>query len=196
MEAIWGDATLRRASQRLSTCVANLRSVIRTLSQPATNPTDTHTGAEGEGDRDGKARNRLDPVINTGGHYHLDPNQLHVDWWTVLDQYTQIAAATDDTTRLTHLQNAIAHIGGGLADGADYDWIETDREHARRRIIKIYAQAAQLIADTDPHQARTYSDIACQYDPLSDELARRAMAAAARLGDTDAIRDRLNVLRR
>src|SRR5262249_53900040 len=31
MEAIWPEATLRRAGQRLSTCVGNLRGVIRTV---------------------------------------------------------------------------------------------------------------------------------------------------------------------
>src|SRR5262249_26763302 len=114
----------------------------------------------------------------------------------VLDQYAQVATAGDDSARLHHLQAAIAAIGGGLADGADYDWIDTDREHTRRHMVKIYAQAAALLADTDPHQARVYSDLACQLDPLSDELARRAMRAAARVGDADAIRDRLSALRR
>ncbi len=187
MEAIWGDAKPRRAAQRLSTCVANLRGVIRAIAQPAT--------ATKDADGDGENREHIDPVINTGGHYHLDPALLHVDWWTVLDEYARVAAA-DDTTRLAHLHAAIAAIGGGLADGEDYEWIDTDREHARRRIIKIFAQAGQLLADTDPHQARAYRDIACELDPLSDELARRAMHAAARVGDADAIRDRLAALRR
>jgi DNA-binding SARP family transcriptional activator len=185
MEAIWGDAKPRRAAERLSTCVGNLRGVIRTVAQapPATE----------DGD---KNRKQIDPVVNTGSHYHLDPALLHVDWWTVLDEYAQVAAADDDTARLAHLQAAIGAIGGGLADGMDYEWIDTDREHARRRIVKIYAQAAQLLADTDPHQSRAYSDVACELDPLSDELARRAMRAAAQVGDADAIRDRSTVLRR
>jgi two-component SAPR family response regulator len=97
---------------------------------------------------------------------------------------------------LAHLQAAIATIGGGLADGTDYDWIDTDREHARRHFVKIYAQAAALLADTDPRQARVYYDLACEFDPLSDELARRSMHAAARVSDADAIRNRLATLRR
>jgi len=185
MEAIWGDATTRRAAQRLSTCVANLRSVLRAATQPHTHP-----------DSDQAHHRRIEPVVNTGSRYHLDPGPLQVDWWTVLDEYTQVAAAADDTTRLRHLQAAIAAIDGGLADGTDYEWIDTDREHARRRIIMIYAHAAQLLADTDPHQARAYTDLACDLDPLSDDLARRAMRAAASLGDGDAVRTRLAALRR
>jgi two-component SAPR family response regulator len=190
MEAIWGDATPRRAAERLSTCVGNLRGVIRTVAQTTIKPTDSGPAANGS------KRPPIEPVVNTGGHYHLDPAVLQVDWWTVLDQYAQVATASDDAARLHHLHVAIASIGGGLAGGADYDWIDTDREHTRRYTIKIYAQAAASCADTDPHQARVYSDQACQLDPLSDELARRAMHAAARVGDADAIRDRLSTLRR
>jgi len=188
MEAIWGDAKPRRAAERLSTCVGNLRGVIRTVAQPAT--------ATKDPDGDGKSRKHIEPVVNPGGHYHLDPALLHVDWWTMLDEYAQVATATDDGARLAHLQAAIAVIGGGLADGADYEWIDTDREHARRHFVKIYAQTAQLLTDADPHQSRAYFDVACDLDPLSDELARRAMHAAARVGDADAIRARLAALRR
>ncbi|MBI1758180.1 MAG: hypothetical protein HYR62_02995 [Actinobacteria bacterium] len=188
MEAIWGDATARRAAERLSTCVANLRHVLRT----ATNPPPSATNANGEG----STRTRAEPVVNTGGHYHLNPQLVDVDWWQVLDEYTQVATATDDATRLTHLNAAITHVGGGLAEGADYDWIDTDREHTRRRLVKIYAQAAQLLTDTNPRQAHTHSETACGLDPLSEELARRAMHTAARLGDADAIRTRLATLRR
>ncbi|HET8659164.1 MAG TPA: LysM peptidoglycan-binding domain-containing protein [Micromonosporaceae bacterium] len=188
MEAIWGDATPRRAAERLSTCVGNLRGVIRTVAQPSP--------ATEDGDGNEKNRKQIDPVVNTGSHYHLDPALLRVDWWTVLDEYAQVAAADDDTARLAHLQTAIGAIGGGLADGMDYEWIDTDREHTRRRTVKIYAQAAQLLVDTDPHQSRAYTDIACELDPLCDELARRAMHAAAQVGDADAVRDRLTVLRR
>jgi len=195
MEALWPDATLRRASERLSTCVANLRGVIRTAAQPPTKPDRTDTTPNGKAGNKKPAGTRIEPVINTGGHYHLDPALLRVDWWTVLDAYAHVATATDDTNRLAHLQTAIAAATGGLADGNDYEWIDTDREHVRRHLIKIHAQAADLLADTDPHQARSLCDTACDLDPLSDELARRAMRAAAAVGDTAAIRQRLTHLR-
>ncbi|GAA4474184.1 hypothetical protein [Phytohabitans houttuyneae] len=183
MEAVWGDATTRRAAERLSTCVANLRSVLRAAAQHE------------KPDQDA-AGQRIDPVVNTGGRYHLDPTLVHVDWWTVLDACTQAAAAGDDTTRLTHLRTATAAVGGALAENTDYEWIDTDRELVRRRLVTIYLDTARLLADTDPHQARTLLDQACHLDPLSDSLARHAIRAAARLGDTDAIRHRLSILRR
>jgi DNA-binding SARP family transcriptional activator len=165
MEAIWPDATVRRAEQRLSTCAANLRGVIRAVATTTHPPTDT----------DEKARGKLEPVINTGGFYRLDPSIVTVDWWTMLDQYAQVADATDDQHRLGHLLAAIADIHGPLADDTDYDWIDTDRERVRRHHIKLLAHTADLLADQDPHTSRALLDDACALDPLSDELARRAM---------------------
>jgi len=56
--------------------------------------------------------------------------------------------------------------GTRTSTSTDYEWFDTDREHARRRIVKIYAQAAQLLADTGPHQSRVFCNIACDLDPL------------------------------
>jgi two-component SAPR family response regulator len=113
----------------------------------------------------------------------------NVDWWTVVDAYTTFSSAGDDDTRRAQLHTAIdAAAGHGLADDCDYEWIDTDREHVRRRLIKIHSQAATLLADSDPHTSRRLYDTACTLDPLSDELARCAMQAAARLGDTDGVR--------
>ncbi|MEU1969664.1 LysM peptidoglycan-binding domain-containing protein [Micromonospora sediminicola] len=182
MEAIWPDVTVSRAADRLSTCVANLRTTIRSIAHTGTEPSDNAP--------------KIEPVINTGGHYHLDPNLMHVDWWTVQDAYAHIATAADDTARLAHLRTAIAAASGGLADGCGYEWIDTDREHARRRLVKIYAHAASLHADSDPAAALALYDAARTLDPLSDELTRRAMRTAARLGDGAGVRERLTALRR
>ncbi|AXH93585.1 hypothetical protein DVH21_28715 [Micromonospora aurantiaca] len=182
MEAIWPDVTVSRAADRLSTCVANLRTTIRSVA---------HTGTEPSDDAP-----KIEPVVNTGGHYHLNSNLLQVDWWTVQDAYARVATAADDDTRLAHLRTAIAAASGGLADGSGYEWIDTDREHARRRLVKIYAQAAGLQADRDPAAALALYDTARALDPLSDELARRAMRTAARLGDAAGVRERLTALHR
>jgi two-component SAPR family response regulator len=190
MEALWPDVTVPRAAERLSTCVANLRHTIRSLARARSGQPDVEIEPV-------QPDVKIEPVINSGGHYRLDPNLLAVDWWTILDAYTMAATAADDDTRLTHLHTAIAAAhGGGLADGCDYDWIDTDREHARRRLITIHAHAAALLADTDPHTSRTLYDTACALDPLSDDLARSAMRAAARLGDADGVRHRLAELQR
>jgi DNA-binding SARP family transcriptional activator len=202
MEAIWPDATRRRASERLSTNVGNLRGLLR-AAHPSADGEDTDNNAttdaaddKARGDKEKTAaRKQPNPIPNTGSHYHLDPAIVQVDWWTVLDEYAQVATAADDQARLHHLMAAIAAVNGPLAAGLEYDWIDTDREHVRRRLIKLHAHAAELLADDDPHQARVLYDKACLLDPLSDELARRAMHAAAALGDADGIRHRLHALR-
>ncbi|MCG5446213.1 LysM peptidoglycan-binding domain-containing protein [Micromonospora sp. NIE79] len=181
MEAIWPDVTVSRASERLSTCAANLRTTIRSIAQTGTGPND--------------ATPKIEPVINTGGRYHLDPTLLDVDWWTVQDSYARVATAVDDADRLAHLHAAIAAACGGLADGSTYEWIDTDREHARRHLVKVYAQAAGLHLGTDPAAALALYDTARALDPLSDELTRRAMRTAARLGDAVGVRERLVALR-
>jgi two-component SAPR family response regulator len=140
-------------------------------------------------------RNRLEPIPNTGSRYHLDPAIVHVDWWTALDHYHAVTGCTDNDQRLAHLTAAIDAADGPLAEGVDYDWIDTDREAVRRHRITLHTHAAALLTDTDPHQAWLLLDQACQIDPLSDETARTAMRAAANLGDTDAVRDRLTKVR-
>ncbi|SDZ64990.1 transcriptional activator domain-containing protein [Asanoa ishikariensis] len=182
MEALWPDVTVSRAGDRLSTCVANLRTTIRSIAQPDTDQAGNTT--------------KIEPVINTGGRYHLNPSLLQVDWWTVQDEYARVAAAADNDARLNHLRAAIAAASGGLADGSGYEWIDTDREHVRRRLLTIYAQAADLQVDNDPSNALALYDTAYSLDPLSEDLARRAMRTAARLGDAAGVRERLTALRR
>jgi two-component SAPR family response regulator len=178
LEAIYPDATVTRAAERLSTDVANLRRVIRTVAGPT---------ADGS---------RLEPVVNSGGHYRFNADVVDADWWTIVDEYAQVAAAPDEQHRLKHLRAALAEISGPLAQGCMYEWSTTDEERVRRCVLTIYAQAAAMYADTDPHQARTLLDAACAVDPLSEDLAIRAMRAAAAQGDADAVGYRLAILTR
>ncbi|MEV6493218.1 hypothetical protein AB0M20_32040, partial [Actinoplanes sp. NPDC051633] len=178
MEALWPDVTVSRAAERLSTCVANLRTTIRTIA----------TG-------DAQHRGRVEPVVNTGSRYHLDPDLLSVDWWSVQDAVAAAQAAPDDTARLPHLLAAVDAAAGApeLAATTDYEWADTDREHARRTLISVHARAAALHPDLDV--SRALWEAACRLDPLSDDLARHAIRAAARLGDADGVRQRLTTLR-
>ena len=182
MEALFPDATLRRASERLSTAVADLRKHIRRAAATPADTTET-------------LRQRLEPIPNTGGRYHLDPAVVTVDWWTILDRYEAVAATTDTDRQLANLTAAIQATSGALAEGVEYDWVDTDREVVRRHRIKLHVHAAALLAETDAYQSWTMLEQACQIDPLSDELARAAIRAAAALGDTHAIRHRLETLR-
>jgi DNA-binding SARP family transcriptional activator len=185
MEALWPEASTRRAPQRLSTCAANLRGVIRRVAAAQAAPADGGTPAE------------LQPVVNTGGRYHLNPDMLDVDWWRVLDAYAQIAPAAEESAKLHHLRAAVDAGGNGvLADGLDYEWIDTDREHVRRYLVRTYAHAGDLTVNSDPDEARRLAAAAADLDPLSEELARRAMRAAAQADDPAAVRRRLETIRR
>jgi len=64
LAAVWPGVPAPQAAQRLSTCVSNLRGVIRSIIAA--------NGQNGE---------RIDPIVNTGGRYHLNPSAVTVDCW-------------------------------------------------------------------------------------------------------------------
>lgn len=172
MEAFWPTATLRRAAQRLSTEVGNLR---RTIRQAAGDDT-------------------IQPVVNTGGRYHLAADLLDLDVWRIVDALRQARDDDDPARRVAALQRAVDAHAGTLAEGHDYDWIEPYREQVRRHGILARVRLSELIAD-DPRRAAELAHAATELDPYSDDLARRAMHTHARLGDATAIRARLQRLR-
>jgi len=102
--AVWPDAPAPRAAQRLSTCTGNLRTVLRRV-----DPADESAA-------------RLEPIVNTGGHYHLDPAVVDVDWWRLLDEHRQ---ALDDGER-TGVREVVTAAAARLAEGCDYLWLRTD----------------------------------------------------------------------
>jgi len=186
-EAFWPDASNRRAGERLQTEVGDLRARVRDAYRAA-NP-DTETDEQ------------LQPVVNTGGRYHLNPDLVDIDWWTVQDA---LAAATTDTAhRVEHLRRAVDAFGGPLAEGCGYDWLPDVAEHVRRQGIIAYTQLATLVADTDADtdadidtaEAARLFDRAAALEPINEELARAAMRAQARLGDADAVRAALHRIR-
>ena len=170
MEAFWPNAVVRRASQRLSTEVANLRRGIRLA---AADPT-------------------VQPVVNSGSRYHLDGNLLDIDAWTMVDALTQAAAATGPAARIAALRRAVDAHTGVLAEGCDYDWIEQAREQHRRHGIRARMHLAELLAATDAHEAADLIGTAAGLDPYNEDLARRAMRAAAVRGHLDQLRAALD----
>jgi DNA-binding SARP family transcriptional activator len=173
MEALWPEASLRRAAERLSTEVGNLRRCIR----------------QAASDQD------VQPVINTGGRYHLDPSIVDVDVWTFHDALRQATTATDPGQRREALQAAVIAHAGALAEGRDYHWLEPAREQIRRNSIRARLHLADLLSAQDPHQAADLTKTAASLDPANEELARLAMGAHARTNDTPAITACLRQLR-
>ncbi len=173
MEALWPDATVGRAQQQLSTEAANLRKTIRVA---AGNPD-------------------LQPLINTGGHYHLDPDVLDVDLWNLFDHLDAATATSNPLTRAPHLQATLAIQAGELAEGTQYEWIEAPREQVRRQRIRgLIALTEQPDVQAD-HAARL-AEAAADLDPASEDLAQRAMKALAAIGDADGVQSRYRILRR
>jgi two-component SAPR family response regulator len=173
LEALWPEASLRRAAERLSTEVGNLRRCIRQAAD----------------DQD------VQPVINTGGRYHLDPSLIDVDAWTFQDALHRATTATDPALRHEALRAAVSAHSGALADGRDYHWLEPARERVRRNGIRARLHLADLVSAEDPRQAAELTKAASGLDPNNEELTRLAMGAHARVGDTLAVAARLRHLR-
>ncbi|MFV2104543.1 BTAD domain-containing putative transcriptional regulator [Micromonospora sp. LOL_024] len=174
--AMTPDATPRRARDRLSTNVANLRNRLTTAA--GLNPgDDTHT---------------FKPVVNPGGRYYLDPNLVDIDWWRVLDATSRAGRTTDRQAQREALEEAVSNWGGLLHH--DYEWSDGPQHTCRQVGVNIHARLAVLVADTDPARARNLLDAACTIDPINEEIARLAMTAHSQTGDTAAVRTRLTAL--
>ncbi|WP_170323805.1 BTAD domain-containing putative transcriptional regulator [Cryptosporangium phraense] len=174
MEIFYPDATVRRASERLSTNVSQLRQRIRT--------------AAGQPDN-----RKLNPVLNTGSHYQLDPAIVSVDWWDMQDAMAE-ARAAEGPARQEALERAIATWTGPLLDGCDYHWAETHREYSRRQAITAHTELAALPAAADPDRAAALLEAAGNIDPLNEEVARLAISAHAQRGNLKAARERFRQL--
>ncbi|MFC5006338.1 hypothetical protein ACFPIJ_52020 [Dactylosporangium cerinum] len=92
LDTLWRDVPADRASQRLSTVVSNLRSVMRDV---------LRTGAAMRAD----TPVTTEPIINTGGRYHLNPAVVRVDCWESVDETSSTAVLE------------ISRSGGGSALG-------------------------------------------------------------------------------
>jgi DNA-binding SARP family transcriptional activator len=181
-EALYGDATRDRARQRLSTDVANLRGRIR------------HASSSRDGEQ-GAGVKADDPVVNSGGRYHLHPDLLDIDWWRVQDAAALAKKATTPADQAAALEEALTHYHGPLADDRDYEWATRAREHTRRLGVAIHTRLAALITGSDPARAAQLLETACDLDPYHEETAQLAMRAHARVGDRDAVKTCLRRLR-
>ncbi len=168
MEALWPDATLGRAAQRLSTEAVNLRRSIRSAAEDPT----------------------LMPVVNTGGRYHLDPSLLDMGGWQQGTHLVKAAATTSPADQATELRAVLNMPAGVLAEGCDYDWITTPRQHLPQRTIRAYLTLAAL-SDTDPSEAPAFTTRAADLDATNEDLAQRNMQALVHIAG---IHHRLNQL--
>ncbi|SCL25912.1 hypothetical protein GA0070624_3201 [Micromonospora rhizosphaerae] len=108
LHTVWPDVTMQKANQRLSTCLSNLRGIIRGALE-AIDPADRDETADGP---------RPEPIVNTGGHYHLDPAIVTVDWWQLLDERRACTPSATDAV--------VSAARARIADGYDYPWLDID----------------------------------------------------------------------
>jgi len=193
-EAIYPDATRERARQRLSTDVSNLRGRLRhaldAVDDPSTASAPNSTNATPP-----STHRAADPVINTGGRYHLNPALLDIDWWRVQDAVRHAKQASTPAEQATALKMALADYHGPLADDRDYEWATHAQQHTRRLGTGIHTKLADLTATTDPRAAAHLLEAACDLDPYDEDLARRSLQALARLGDITTAKTRVRRLR-
>lgn len=98
------------------------------------------------------------------------------------------AAAKDPARRQAALRRAVELHTGILADGCDFDWLQTPREHARRQGLRARVHLAELLAADLPEQSAALLQEAADIDPLAENIAQRAMRAHAATGNTTAVR--------
>lgn len=171
--AFWPAAEQRLAGGSLNTEASELRRYIR----------------QAVGDTS------VNPIINPGGRYILNPDTVTVDAWVLVDALQEAKNVPDPEAKIAALWRAVDAHTGILADGCDYDWIAESRERMRRRGIRARISLADLLADSEPERAADLLRTAAGLDPYSDQLARYAMHAYARLGNVEAIRRQLDLLR-
>lgn len=171
--ALWPGVAPEKTNQRLSTEVAQLRRTIRLAAGDDT----------------------LQPVMNAGGHYRLDSDLVGVDLWDLQDEFTAVAGILDPARRTAALQSLVARDGAHLADGFEYDWIDTARENLRRRAVRSRLALAESVAQDDPRSAAVLLDEAADLDDTNEELARQAIQALAVIGDHAGVEHRAAALR-
>jgi DNA-binding SARP family transcriptional activator len=195
-EALWPDAPMSRAKERLATDVANLRASLRAGAGI------TAQQAEPDAAAAQKPRGRKKPigpefVLNPGGRYILAPDLVDVDWWRVGDAVAEASTAADTPARRAALERAVAAFAGLLydADGT-YEWANVEVEVSRRHGVTAHTQLAELVGPGQPEQAAGYLQTAADLDPINEDLAVAAMRAHAAAGDIEAIRARFSRLSR
>ncbi|MGN9912694.1 BTAD domain-containing putative transcriptional regulator [Phytohabitans sp. LJ34] len=198
-EALWPDAPMSRAKERLATDVANLRASLRagagiTPQQEEPNPAGTGQRKPARG---GRKPAGPEFVINPGGRYILAPDLVDIDWWRVCDAVAEARTAADTPARRAALERAVGGFGGLLydADGT-YEWANVDVEISRRHGVTAHAQLADLVGPQQPERAARYLQTAADLDPINEELAVAAMRAHAATADINAIRARFSRLSR
>ncbi|HEX8630864.1 MAG TPA: BTAD domain-containing putative transcriptional regulator, partial [Catenuloplanes sp.] len=157
------DALANTAPHRLHTYVSNLRSVLR------------HNGGPGT------------YITHLKKHYALNRGTIDVDLWRMRAALKDADIALTPQERAAALRRAVDTYAGPLADGYDYEWIESYREGVRRQAYDACLALVAALSD-QPDEQLAVLTAAIGHHPYAEELYQAAMRAQSHLGHLDAIR--------
>ncbi|MEH0981881.1 BTAD domain-containing putative transcriptional regulator [Micromonospora sp. CPCC 205556] len=157
------DAPTSKAAGRLYTYVSGLRAALR------------HNGGPGS------------YVTHPDHRYLLNPDMLDIDLWRMRAAIREAGQAIDPQARAAALRRAVEAYHGPLAQGCDYEWVESYREAIRQEALDAHLALADTL-DGQPAQQAAVLEAAIAHQPHHEALYQAAMRARAELGHLDAIR--------
>ena len=167
MALLWPEIRPRHSRGRFHTTISELR----------------HTLAEAVG---------TDPITRTDDRYHLDPQLVDVDLWTLNTTIDEAATAVEPAQHTDALRRIIDLYTGPVADGHSWLWLAPYREATRRHIVDAYLALAE--GEPHPREALALIQDAIRLDPYNEDLYQHAMRLHARLASPDGVRRTLRTL--
>jgi DNA-binding SARP family transcriptional activator len=131
-------------------------------------------------------------ILNTGGRYHLDPQQVEVDLWHVYTAIERAASAVDPDAHSGALRDIIQLHIAPIAAGEDWLWVLPYREATRRHVLDAYTELAN--EEADPRAALDLIQQAIDLDPYNEDLYQRAMRLHAALNHPDGVHRALRAI--
>lgn len=129
--------------------------------------------------------------------YVLDHTLVGSDVARCLGGLQRAISADDNAQRAQALEDAGHAYKGDLADGAQYEWVETAREEIRRRVVDGLVQAPEIrLSRDEPDRALSALEEALRADPHFEDLYRRIMRIHRDADRPDAIRRTYRLLER
>jgi DNA-binding SARP family transcriptional activator len=138
--------------------------------------------------RNDDAGAKVNLLVRSGNHYHVNGEEISCDLWEFQDQLTDAARADDEVATVVALRSAVDLFKGDFVSDVDYLWAEPVREDLHRRALDAHLRLAEL--EEASGRADAAADVlgrAVRLDRYAEEVFRRLMALQGRMGNKDAI---------
>jgi DNA-binding SARP family transcriptional activator len=118
-----------------------------------------------------------------GDSYRLEKGAWWVDAWEFERLIEEARGSTNQMDTADQLRRAVRLYRGEFCDDQYYSWAEPIRERFRALFVEASARLADLLSRAgEKDEALSVLDRATALDPVSEDLARRAMAIEVALG--------------